>query len=173
MGLEVKNGQILQSDVGVGFGGMTLIIIKTAKTDMRTLARSVSEEDLRAARAARKRQTSTAESDQACRKVLTKSRSESDILADEAAAQTCSHLAMRVARLLPVRFLESSVTAIEQPKRLQHDHAPTDDHHLAVTRMSQSAPRRKRAERAAFKIQSEMRSPPPTPRGRLSPLLSP
>ena len=37
---------------------------------------SVSEEDLRAARAARKRQTSTAESDQACRKVLTKSRSE-------------------------------------------------------------------------------------------------
>ena len=54
-----------------------------------------------------------------------------------------------------------------------HDHAPTDDHHLAVTRMSQSAPRRKRAERAAHKIESEMRSPPPTPRGRLSPLLSP
>ena len=71
------------------------------------------------------------------------------------------------------RFLESSVTAIEHPKRLQHDHAPTDDHHLAVTRMSQSAPRRKRAERAARKIESEMRSPPPTPRGRLSPLLSP
>ena len=67
------------------------------------------------------------------------------------------------------RFLESSVTAM----RLQHDHAPTDDHHLAVTRMSQSAPRRKRAERAAHKIESEMRSPPPTPRGRLSPLLSP
>ena len=43
------------------------------------------------------------------------------------------------------RFLESSVTAIEHPKRLQHDHAPTDDHHLAVTRISQSAPRRKRA----------------------------
>ena len=52
------------------------------------------------------------------------------------------------------RFLESSVTAM----RLQHDHAPTDDHHLAVTRMSQSAPRRKRAERAARKIESEMRS---------------
>jgi hypothetical protein len=70
------------------------------------------------------------------------------------------------------RFL--AVTAIEQPKRLlQHDHAPTDDHHLAVTRMSQSAPRRKRAERAARKIESEMRSPPPTPRGPLSPLLSP
>jgi len=71
------------------------------------------------------------------------------------------------------RFLESSVTAIEHPKRLQHDHAPTDDHHLAVTRMSQSAPRRKRAQHAALKIESEMRSPPPTPRGRLSPLLSP
>ena len=67
----------------------------------------------------------------------------------------------------------SLVTAIEHPKRLQHDHAPTDDHHLAVTRMSQSAPRRKRAQHAALKIESEMRSPPPTPRGRLSPLLSP
>jgi len=67
----------------------------------------------------------------------------------------------------------SLVTAIEHPKRLQHDHAPTDDHHLAVTRMSQSAPRRKRAERAARKMESEMRSPPPTPLGRLSPLLSP
>merc|ERR1712216_1116484 len=65
------------------------------------------------------------------------------------------------------RFLESSVTAIEHPKRLQHDHAPTDDHHLAVTRMSQSAPRRKRAQHAALKIESEMRSPSPTPRGRL------
>lgn len=69
------------------------------------------------------------------------------------------------------------VTAIEQPKRVQHDHdsdhAPTDDNHLAVTRMSQSAPRRKRAERAVRKIESEMRSPPLTPRGRLSPLLSP
>ena len=51
--------------------------------------RSASEEDLRHAR---KRQASTAERDQACRKVLTTSRSEGDMLADGAAAQTCSHL---------------------------------------------------------------------------------
>ena len=96
---------------------------RTAKTDMRT--RSVSEEDLRAARAARKRQTSTAESDQACRKVLTKSRSESDILADEAAAQTCSHFAMRVAR----GVVRGEWCAPPMPSLPQHasDEEPPDD----------------------------------------------
>jgi len=81
------------------------------------------------------------------------------------------------AQAAPVRALEARLAQlepIEEEQTLQQKTCATQhhDYFLASTRMAQTAPRRKRAERAVCKIESEVHLPPPTPRGRLSPLLS-
>jgi len=79
------------------------------------------------------------------------------------------------AQAAPVRALEARLAQLEQKKQTLQQKTCATQHHdyfLALTRMAQPAPRRKRAERAVCKIESEVHLPPPTPRGRLSPLLS-